>query len=269
MSRKSFFITSLVLTLSAMCLAQIAGSVMTRAATAGGRQTNSTGTTTGATAATRPAQEIIPIERLKKPVPRPSPTPKSATAAQSGTAQTGTAQARAVREAFNSLVDGIRRSDAEDVMKLYWNSPQLALFNNNGSLTRGWEQSHKNRVSLYEKMKDVKLDVRDVRVKTLGPSAALITCLWDQAQTADGQPEHATGRLTLVYQKIGTDWKIVHAHTSPDKPNPANVLPSERIPETDATPAQSPAKPEADEQPARQPVKPEADKTPVKPPAKH
>jgi len=94
MSRKSFFLTSLVLTLSAMCLAQIAGSVTTRAATAGGRQTNSTGTTTGATAATRPAQEIIPIERLKKPVPRTSPTPKSATAAQPGTAQTGTAQAR-------------------------------------------------------------------------------------------------------------------------------------------------------------------------------
>lgn len=250
MFRKSFFVTSLVLTLSATGLAV------------------SIGTTRPAPAATRPAQEIIPIERLKKPAARPSPTPKSATA-QAGAAQTGTAQARAVREAFDSLVDGIRRADAEAVMKLYWGSPQLALFNNNGTVTRGWEQAHSNRVSIYEKTKDVKLDVRDVRVKTLGPTAAIVTCIWDQEQTADGQPEHATGRLTLVYQKIGTEWKIVHAHTSPDKPNPSNVLPSERVPETDATPAKPPAKPEDDASPARQPVKPEADKTPVKPPAKH
>jgi uncharacterized protein (TIGR02246 family) len=239
MFRKSFLVTSLVLMLCAAGLAQVASS-----------------------AATRPAQEIIPIERLKKPTPtprpRPSPTPKGATA------QTGSTQARAVREAFDSLVDGIRRTDAEAVMKLYWNSPQLVIFNNNGTVTRGWTQAHSNRVSLYEKTKDVKLDVRDVRVKTLGPSAAIVTCIWDQTQTADGQSEHATGRLTLVYQKIGTDWKIVHTHTSPDRPDPSNVLPSERVPETDATPA----KPEADATPAKPPVRPEADKTPVKPPSK-
>jgi uncharacterized protein (TIGR02246 family) len=254
MSRKIFFVASLALTLSATAFVQLASSV------AAGRGQTSNGTATGSTA-TRLAQEIIPIERLKKPVPRPSPTPKSAAA------QTGTTQARAVREAFDSLVDGIRRADAEAVMKLYWSSPQLTLFNNNGTVTRGWEQAHSNRVSLYEKTKDVKLDVRDVRVKTLGPSAALVTCIWDQAQTADGQPEHATGRLTLVYQKIGTEWKIVHAHTSPDKPNPSNVLPSERVPETDTTPLRPPVNPGADAQPAKPPVKPEADKTPLKPPA--
>ena len=100
----------------------------------------------------------------------------------------------------------------------------------------------------------VKLDVRDVRVKTLGPSAALVTCIWDQEQTADGQSEHATGRLTLVYQKIGTDWKIIHAHTSPDKPNPANLLPSERVPETDTPPLKPSAKPEADKTPFKSPA---------------
>jgi uncharacterized protein (TIGR02246 family) len=150
------------------------------------------------------------------------------------------AQARAVREAFDSLVDGIRRADADAVMKLYWNSPQLVVFNNNGSVTKSWEQARSNRESLYAKIKDVKLDVRDLRVKTLGTSAALVTCLWDQSQTAEGQPEHATGRLSIVYQKIGVEWKIVHTHTSPDKPSPSNLLPSERTTEGDAA---KPAKP--------------------------
>jgi uncharacterized protein (TIGR02246 family) len=146
------------------------------------------------------------------------------------------AQLRAVREAFDSLVDGIRRADAEAVAKLFWNSPQLAIFNNNGTVTKSWEQARSNRESLYAKVSDVKLDVRDVRVKTLGPSGALVTCLWEQSQTAEGQPERATGRLTIVYQKLGAEWKIVHTHTSPDRPDPSRLLPSERTDGATPTP---------------------------------
>jgi uncharacterized protein (TIGR02246 family) len=174
--------------------------------------------------------------------PMPAPTTAPArTARRSAAAAADSAQSRAVREAFDSLVDGIRRADAAAVMALYWNSPQLSLFNNNGTVTRSWEQVRSNRESLYSKVSDVKLDVRDVRVKTLGTAAAVVTCFWDQTQTANGQPEHATGRLTVVYQKVGADWKIVHTHTSPDHPSPANLLPSERTTETDAT--RPPAKP--------------------------
>jgi uncharacterized protein (TIGR02246 family) len=151
------------------------------------------------------------------------------------------AQARAVREAFDSLVDGIRRADAAAVAKLYWNSPQLTIFNNNGTVTKSWEQARSNRESLYAKVSDVKLDVRDVRVKTLGPSGAIVTCLWEQSQTAEGQPEHATGRLSIVYQKVGAEWKIVHTHTSPDRPDPSRLLPSERTTTPDATPTPKPA----------------------------
>jgi ketosteroid isomerase-like protein len=126
-------------------------------------------------------------------------------------------------------------------MALYWNSPQLSVFNNNGTVTRSWEQVRSNRESLYSKVSDVKLDVRDVRVKTLGTTAAVVTCFWDQTQTAEGQPEHATGRLTVVYQKVGAEWKIVHTHTSPDRPSPSNLLPSERTTDADAT--RAPVKP--------------------------
>jgi uncharacterized protein (TIGR02246 family) len=187
--------------------------------------------------------------------PAPAATPAPATTqATRGTAQTparttrrgaapaaDSAQARAVREAFDSLVDGIRKADAAAVAALYWNSPQLSVFNNNGTVTRGWEQARSNRESLYSKVSDVKLDVRDVRVRTLGPTAAVVTCLWEQTQTAGGQPEHATGRLTIVYQKVGADWKIVHTHTSPDHPSPSNLLPSERTGDGEA--ARPPARP--------------------------
>ena len=168
--------------------------------------------------------------------PGAAPTRTRRAAQTSGEA----AQGRAVREAFDSLVDGIRRADAGAVMKLYWNSPQLNIFNNNGTVTKGWTQVKSNRESLYAKVSDVKLDVSDVRVRMLGASGAVVTCLWDQSQTADGQPEHATGRLSIVYQKVGAEWKIVHTHTSPDRPDPSRLLPSERTTPADAA---APAKP--------------------------
>jgi uncharacterized protein (TIGR02246 family) len=184
-----------------------------------------------------------PARTTPTPAPTQTPTPAPARTARRGAASSSadSAQSRAVRDAFDSLVVGIRRADASAVMALYWDSAQLSVFNNNGTVTRGFDQVRSNRESLYSKVSDVKLDVSDVRVKTLGPTAALVSCLWDQTQTADGRPEHATGRLTVVYQKVGADWKIVHTHTSPDHPSPSNLLPSERTTDTEAT--RPPAKP--------------------------
>ena len=136
------------------------------------------------------ASALAQVTNTNTNTAKPATTGRRQTTPAKKPAATGdAAEARAVREAFDSLVDGIRRADAEAVMKLYWNSSQLVLFNNNGSVTKSWEQAHSNRQSLYAKVKDVKLDVRDVRVKTLGPGAAIVTCLWEQSQTADGQPE--------------------------------------------------------------------------------
>ncbi|MDT5060749.1 MAG: SnoaL-like domain [Acidobacteriota bacterium] len=143
--------------------------------------------------------------------------------------------AKDVLATFNTLLEGIRHTDVSAVTGVYWNSPQLVLFNNNGSVTKGWEQMRTNRASSYPNMKDVKLDVRDVRVQMLGRDGAVVTCLWTQSQTYKGASETATGRMTLVFRRIGTTWKAVHLHTSPDSPDQSRVLPSEQ-----ATPTPTP-----------------------------
>jgi uncharacterized protein (TIGR02246 family) len=188
------------------------------------------------------AQQATPAPRT--PAARPSATPRAAAPRRPAQTPAEAAAEKAVRAAFDTLVDGIRRADAETVMSVYWNSPRLVLFNNNGTVTKSWEQVRSNRESLYARVKDVKLDVRDLNIKVLGSAAAVVTCLWEQSQTADGRPEHATGRLTLVFQKVGTEWRAVHAHTSPDRPDPSRLLPSERTdpPATPAT-ATPPARP--------------------------
>ncbi|HEX8851862.1 MAG TPA: nuclear transport factor 2 family protein [Pyrinomonadaceae bacterium] len=196
------------------------------------QNTNSNTSTTQ----TRSSRQTTTTTTNQQTPPTTSPTPAPSRGRRRGAsasaAAANAAASKAVRDAFDTLIDGIRRADVETVMGVYWNSPQLLLFNNNGTVTRGWEQVRSNRASSYPNLRDVQLDVRDVRVSMLGADAAVVTCLWSQSQTVGGTTDSATGRLTLVFQNVGGAWKAVHTHTSPDRPDPARLLPSERTPAT-------------------------------------
>jgi hypothetical protein len=197
------------------------------AATGFAQNTNSSTTTRPRSSSSQPYRpqtfEEVPTTQAT-PTPTPSTTKGKRAAAASKTAPTS----KDVLAAFNALLDGIRKADVDIVTGVYWNSPQLVLFNNNGTVTRGWEQMRKNRESSYPNMKDVKLDARDVRVQMLGRDGAVVTCLWTQSQTYKDSPETASGRMSIVFRHIGTAWKAVHLHTSPDAPDPSRLMPSEQ-----------------------------------------
>ena len=172
-------------------------------------------------------------------VQKPATTQPSAqrTVAKPKVTGTETPGSQSVVATFNELVNGIRHADVKAVTKIYLNSPRLVLFNSNGTVTKGWDQLRKNRESAYPDMKDVKLDVRDLSITMLGRDGAVVSCLWTQSQTYKGTPETATGRMTLVFKRVGKDWKAIHLHTSPDRPDPSRVLPSEQVPTTVPSPA--------------------------------
>jgi ketosteroid isomerase-like protein len=227
MLRKSFTIVMLACALAAYGFAQNSNS------------SNATRKRTSTPAAKTTKSTAGGVEESGAQQPEETPA-RTTPAARSKTAQSKTAPtAKDVLATFNALLEGIRRADVAAVTGVYWNSPQLVLFNNNGSVTRGWEQMRINRESSYPNMKDVKLDVRDVRVQMLGRDGAVVTCLWTQTQTYKGTPETATGRMTLVFRRIGMTWKAVHLHTSPDSPDQSRVLPSEQATPT-ATPSSTP-----------------------------
>jgi ketosteroid isomerase-like protein len=179
--------------------------------------------------------------RTRTVEPKPSPTPKPKSTGTPSTTQRpksteAASSSSTVLAAFNNLLDGIRHADVKTVTGAYQNTPRLVLFNNNGTVTRGWDQMKQNREASYPEVKDVKLDVKDLRVTMLGRDAALITCMWTQSQTFHGTPETASGRMTIVFRKVGKDWKAIHLHTSPDKQDPSRVMPSEQTPPANLTP---------------------------------
>lgn len=134
-----------------------------------------------------------------------------------------------VRAAFEQLVEGIKKADAAQVMGVYHNSTDTLFFNNNGTVTLGWEQMKSNRESAYAKVSDVNLETSGVRIRMLGSSGAYLTCRWRQTQKSEGRIESASGRMTLVFQLINKEWKVVHVHTSPDAPDASRpVMQSER-----------------------------------------
>lgn len=137
--------------------------------------------------------------------------------------------AKPVRDAFERLIEGIRQVDADKLMSVYENSDRTLFFNNNGSVTLGWAQMKENRISSFAKTKNVTLETTGVRVEMLSPTSAYVSFKWKQSQEYDGKLETASGRTTLIFKKIGKEWKAVHLHTSPDNPAPTRpVLDSER-----------------------------------------
>jgi len=137
--------------------------------------------------------------------------------------------AKGVRDAFDRLVDGIRQVDSAKVMSVYENNDRTLFFNNNGSVTMGWTQMKENREQSFAKTKNVTLETTGVRVELLSPTSAYVSFKWKQTQEYDGKLESASGRTTIVFKKIGKDWKAVHLHTSPDNVPPTRpIFDSER-----------------------------------------
>ena len=181
-----------------------------------------------------------PSTRTRTVAPKPSPTPKTLPKSTNTETPTATqkpkstepggqvAPSSGVLAAFNKLLDGIRHADVKAATGAYQDTPRLVLFNYNGTVTRGWDQLKQNREASYPEMKDVKLDVRDLRVTMLGRDAALITCQWTQSMTFRGTPETDSGRMTIVFRKVGNYWKAIHLHTSPDRPDPSRIPASEQ-----------------------------------------
>ncbi|MGI8917578.1 MAG: YybH family protein [Pyrinomonadaceae bacterium] len=216
MLRKTILTISLVLALSSVIAAQ-----NTNSSTTNRPRTTNTNTS---------APPTSPQKSTDMQAPTATPAAAQPTEAKPKVAATEVPGSAGVVSAFNALVEGIRKANVKMVTSVYLNSPRLLLFNNNGTVTRGWEQLRKNRESSYPQMKDVTLDVKDVQITMLGRDGALVTCLWSQSQTYQETLETASGRMTLVFKRAGKDWKAVHLHTSPDKPDPSRVMPSEQTP---------------------------------------
>jgi len=135
----------------------------------------------------------------------------SSLAAQAQTPSKGGASARIVailreqQEAWN-------RGDIDAFMQAYWNSPELAFIG--GTIARGWQatieryrRTYPNRAAMGT------LTFSELEVHEVGAEAAWVFGRFALARTKEGGGP-ASGKFTLVWQRIAGEWKIVVDHTS-------------------------------------------------------
>jgi ketosteroid isomerase-like protein len=98
----------------------------------------------------------------------------------------------------------------------------------------GWS----NYAAIYQqqraRVQQVRMDRFNTFIKVSG-TAGWACYQWDFSGTVDGQPTGSRGQTTLVFEKRGDRWLIVHNHTSVAQDAPATAQP--------VAPAGTPQKP--------------------------
>jgi ketosteroid isomerase-like protein len=112
---------------------------------------------------------------------------------------------RVQQEAWN-------RHDLEGFMAGYWNSPELTFFSG-ARENDGWQAAMERYRAVYASPGHEmgQLEFSGLRIEMLGPDAAFVRGAW-QLTMSDGKIRR--GLFTLVFRRLGDEWKIVHDHTS-------------------------------------------------------
>jgi len=114
-------------------------------------------------------------------------------------------------------VDKLHKCIADDISVVngFWAPPVI-----------GWD----NYLAQYKlqraRTQQVRLDRTNTLVRLSG-KFAWASYQWDFSAVVDGQPDTAQGQTTLVFEKRGDNWVVVHNHTSlvqgSQTPTPANT----------------------------------------------
>ena len=106
--------------------------------------------------------------------------------------------------------DAWNRGDIEAYMDHYWKSDELT-FSAGGQTTYGWQATldrYKRRYPTPARMGRLEFDID--RVHPLGPAAAFVLGRWHLTR----EPDSVAGNFSVIFQRIGGHWVIVHDHSS-------------------------------------------------------
>jgi ketosteroid isomerase-like protein len=101
-------------------------------------------------------------------------------------------------------IDKLHKCIADDVsvVNAFWAPPII-----------GWENYLASYKSQRLRTQQVRLDRTNTLIRLAG-KFAWACYQWDFSAVVDGQPDTAQGQTTLVFEKRGDDWVVVHNHTS-------------------------------------------------------
>ncbi|MFQ5723718.1 MAG: YybH family protein [Terriglobia bacterium] len=105
----------------------------------------------------------------------------------------------------------------------------------------GWDKVEERYRRAYENMTVAQMIRENTRIERRG-NIAWAVYQWRFVGVMGGQAFSALGHTTLILEKHGGNWKIVHNHTSalPGPPPQEQAAPTETPPESEPPPAREP-----------------------------
>ena len=118
---------------------------------------------------------------------------------------------REIKALLARQVEAWNRRDLDSFMQGYWKSTDLTFFSNT-TMTSGWVSTlERYRHSYQSPGKEMGfLEFLDLKIELLGPRAAFARGKYHLKMSG----QEASGIFTLVLQKTGEGWRIIHDHTS-------------------------------------------------------
>jgi ketosteroid isomerase-like protein len=143
---------------------------------------------------------------------------------------------------IGEMLAGFQIGDAEMMHKFYADNATFVRGSYDPPVA-GWQ----NYAAVYNQQRaafqGMQLIRRNTFIFTHG-DAAWACYQWEFVSQLNGRPYEARGQTTLVFNKVGENWLIVHNHTSEIYPQGARRHPATAQPPSPAqTPAPEPSKP--------------------------
>jgi ketosteroid isomerase-like protein len=119
---------------------------------------------------------------------------------------------KAANELDAKFVEAFNKNDANAVMALYWNSPDLVSFSPDGTEGANWEKAKQDLTKTFEMMKGAKLELLNSKNKAEG-HVVLGHGNWTLT-LADSANTKINGRYTDVKAKKDNKWVYIMDHGS-------------------------------------------------------
>ena len=125
---------------------------------------------------------------------------------------------RADVQAFvKAYVEAENKGDASAIMDMISKNADVASITM-GEITRGWDGIRDEVDAMTGAVERVQVAVGTIEVSQLGTNFALAFAPCTISLSASAEGPQLRGALTLVLEKSGKAWKILHEHTSAHPP---------------------------------------------------
>lgn len=125
-----------------------------------------------------------------------------------------------VQQAVRAYVDVFNRADVATLVEMYSREAGVTSVGD-GQIMRGWDAIRSASDSIAGAEGKYKVSTGSIDIIPLGPGYAMALTSTIITLKSGDQGTPLRGAMTLVFKKIGGEWKIIHDHTSTVTPTTA------------------------------------------------